>query len=244
EVAGAAAVRPMPTDRVRPAVQSYRGRSVSYALGAELAEGLKRESRRQGVTLFMAMAGVFQELVGRYSGSQEAVIGTDVANRNRVEVEGLVGFFVNQLVLRTELGGRPSVEEMLRRVREVTLGAYGHQEVPFEKVVEAMNPERSLQYSPLFQVSFTLQNAPMQEIKIPGLTFSIERVETETAKLEITVSVVESEEGLGVGVEYNTDLYDEGTMERLVGHYRQLLHGAVAHPERSIRDLEMLSARE
>ena len=160
----------MPTDHARPAVASQRGGSVRFRLSTELSEGLRKLSRAEGVTLFMTLLAGFQVLLHRYTGQEEIVVGTDVANRNQGGVEGLIGFFVNQLVLRTSVRGEETVREVLKRVREVTLGAYAHQDLPFEKLVEELAPERDLGRTPLFQVKFILQNAPTEELKLPGVS--------------------------------------------------------------------------
>ena len=234
----------LPTDGARPAVQSYRGAHHSFRLAPELAAGLKELSQQEGVTLYMTLLAAFQVLLSRYSGQQDVVVGTDIANRNRAEIEPLIGFFINQLVLRTDLSGAPSFAELLGRVREVCLGAYAHQDVPFEKLVEELQPERDLSRGPLFQVKLILQNAPSGELRLEGLQLSRVRGRSETAKFDLTVALTEAGGVLSGTVEYNTDLFGEPTMARLVGHYEQLLESIVKDRQVAVSELRMLSERE
>ena len=208
----------LPTDHVRPAVMSQRGASVGFGLSGELSEKLKELSRGEGVTLFMVLLAGLQVVLSKYAGQQDIGVGTVVANRNRVEVEGLIGFFVNTLVLRTEVGGSPSLKEVLRRVREVTLGAYQNQDVPFEKLVEELQPERDLSRSPLFQVMLVLQNNEEQELEMEGLRLSGFGMEGRVAKFDLQIGVRERGEGLEGEISYARDLYEEGTVERMVEH--------------------------
>jgi hypothetical protein len=173
QLAGAAAVLELPSDHPRPAVQSFRGSYEPVLVGAELTARLKELSRREGVTLFMLLLGAWQVLLSRYAGADEIVVGTPIANRQRGEVEGLIGYFVNALALRTDLSGDPTFRELMGRVREVALGAYLHQDVPFEKLVEELQPERALSHSPIFQVVFVLQNAPLGGLELPGVSFEL-----------------------------------------------------------------------
>jgi Non-ribosomal peptide synthetase modules and related proteins len=203
QLAGAPALLELPTDRPRPAVQSFRGASEPLALDAELTHALKALSQRAGVTLFMTLLGAFMALLARYSGQEDIVVGSPIANRNRSETEALIGFFVNTLVLRVDLSGNPPFEELLGRVRQVALAAYAHQEVPFERVVEALRPQRSLSHSPLFQVMFVLQNVPFEALELPGLSLSPLALESVTAKFDLTLVMSETEQGLrgGVGIQ-------------------------------------------
>src|SRR5580700_662990 len=234
----------IPTDKVRPAVASHEGASVRFSLTKELTRELKELSRREGVTLFMTLLAGYQVLLHRYSGQEDIAIGTPVANRNRGEIEGLIGFFVNTLVLRTDLRGKPAFREVLKRVREVTLGAYAHQEVPFEKLVEELAPERDLSRSPLFQVMLVLQNAPVEELELSGLRVEVEGVETGVAKFDVTMSLQEAEERIAGVLEYDTDLFDQGRMERMAGHFEKLLEGIVADPEGRVGELPLLTEGE
>jgi acyl carrier protein len=172
QLAGAPPVLQLPTDHPRPAIQSYRGAQVDLQFSAELTAGLKELSRREGVTLFMTLLAVWQVLLCRYTGQKDVVVGTTIANRQRGELEDLIGFFVNSLVLRTQLEEKESGRELLRRVREICLGGYAHQDVPFEMLVEELRPARDMSHTPLFQVMFTLQNAPMEMMHWPGISMS------------------------------------------------------------------------
>jgi non-ribosomal peptide synthetase component F len=216
QLGGRLAVLELPGDRPRPAVQSYRGANYSFRLSRELSAGLRELSQREGVTLFMTLLAGFQSLLGRYTGQEEIVVGTPIANRTREEVEGLIGFFVNTLVLRTDLSGGVSFRQLLGRVRETALGAYTHQDVPFEQLVEELRPERDLSHTPLFQVMFVLQNTPLQQgLELPGLRLAVQAVESVTAKFDLTLSMAEGDGELGATFEYNTDLFEAGTMARL-----------------------------
>ncbi len=169
QIAGAPARLELPTDRPRPAVQTARGSTFEFQLDAQLSQQLKDLSQRSGTTLFMTLLAAFSVLLSRYSGSEDIVIGSPIANRNRQAIEPLIGFFANTLLLRTQLEGKPSFSELLQRVRETALDAYSHQDMPFEKLVEELNPERNLSYHPLFQVMFALQNAPSAPLELSGL---------------------------------------------------------------------------
>jgi amino acid adenylation domain-containing protein len=241
---GAPGLLELPADRPRPAVQTFRGAHQYVALPVELSEALANLSRRTGVTLFMTLYAAFGTLLYRYTGSSDIVVGTPVANRNRQEIEGLIGFFVNTLVLRTDLSGNPSFEQLLRRVREVTLGAYAHQDLPFEELVEALKPTRSLSHTPLFQVMFALQNAPMPSMELPDLTVSSFSFETPTAKFDLTLSMENTTSGL-IGVwEYNSDLFDAATIARMTGHFQTLLEALVANPQQRVSELPLLTEAE
>jgi aspartate racemase len=205
----------LPTDRPRPPVQTYRGARQSLELPKKSSDALKALSQQEGVTLFMTLLAVFQILLYRYTGQEDVIVGSPIANRNRVEVEGLIGFFVNTLVLRTELSGDPSFRELLGRVREVALGAYAHQDLPFEKLVEELQVERDLSRNPLFQVMFVLQNAPISALEFRGLSLTPLEVHNGTAKFDLTLELEESAEGIRGWFEYNTDLFDTLTITRM-----------------------------
>ena len=204
QLAGAPGLLELPTDRPRPAVQSSRGASAAFALEAELTQGLKALSQRAGVTLFMTLLGAFMVLLARYSRQEDIVVGSPIANRTHSQTEGLIGFFVNTLVLRADLSGDPPFEELMGRVRRVALEAYAHQEVPFERVVEALQPERSLSHSPLFQVLFALQTAPVGELVLPGLSLSPLTLERVTAKFDLSLDAERGGGGArrGVGIQH------------------------------------------
>ena len=192
----------------------------------------------------MLLLAVWQTLLYRYTGQTDVVVGTDVANRNRLQTEGLIGFFVNQLVLRTDLGGQPSFRELLKRVREVCLGAYAHQDVPFEKLVEELQPERNLSRSPLFQVKLVLQNTPIDALELPGLQLRGLRQETNTAKLDMILTLAEAPDGIGGQLEYNTDLFDAATIELMLGRFSCLLQSIVDKPDSLLEELEFLTEPE
>ncbi|NLG50810.1 MAG: non-ribosomal peptide synthetase, partial [Chloroflexi bacterium] len=234
----------LPTDRPRPAFQSFRGATQSLTLPRELAEGLKALSQRAGATLFMTLLAGFQTLLYRYSGQSDICVGTPIANRNRAEIEGLIGFFVNTLVLRGDLSGNPTFWEVLRRVREAALGAYAHQDLPFETLVEELQPQRDMSHTPLFQVMFVLQNATGGAFELPGLTLSQIETHSGTSTFDLTLSMSESREGLHASLEYSTDLFDAATIVRMLGHLRALLEGVVADPHRRIAEVELLTPDE
>ena len=244
ELGDAPPVLQLPTDRPRPAVQSPRGSRHLFELSAELTESLHELSRRQGATLFMTLLGAFQTLLSRYSGQEQVCVGTPIAGRNRSELEGLIGFFVNTLVLRGDLSGNPRFEEFLGRVRETTLGAYAHQDLPFEQLVDHLQPERDLSRTPLFQVMFAFQNAPMQDVEVADLSFSALEAERGTANFDLTLSMNETEGGLRGSIEYSTDLFDGSTIERMLGHFQRLLESIVADPTQTVGELSLLSAEE
>ncbi|MGH8059783.1 MAG: condensation domain-containing protein, partial [Candidatus Entotheonellia bacterium] len=195
-LAGAPARLEPPTDWPRPAVQSHRGGRVVALFPVGLATALKGLSRREGVTLFMTLLAAFQVLLARYTGQEDLVVGTPIAGRTYLETEGLIGFFVNTLPLRTQLTGDPTFRELLTRVREVALGAYAHQDLPFEKLVEELQPDRDLSSTPVFQVMFILQNAPRRPLELPGLSLTPLDVDAGTAKFDLTLSVTEVDDGL------------------------------------------------
>ncbi|MEH2290128.1 amino acid adenylation domain-containing protein [Nostoc sp.] len=231
----------LPTDHPRPAIQTFRGRTYSFELSQELSASLNKLSQQQGSTLFMTLLAAFQTLLWRYTGIEDIVVGSPIANRNRTEIEGLIGFFVNTLVLRTNLAGNPSFEELLKRVREVALGAYAHQDLPFELLVEQLQPERSLSHTPLFQVMFVLQNAPMSVLELPGLTLSSVESESDTAKFDLTLQIEQTQSGLVGSLEYNSDLFEENTICRMAAHLQTLLQAIVANPQQRLSQLPLLT---
>ncbi len=237
----APALLELPADRPRPAVQTFQGAYHSFSLSLELSVALAALGKRAGVTLFMTLLAAFQTLLYRLSGQDDIAVGTPVANRNRREIEGLIGFFVNTLVLRTDLGGNPSFEELLGRVREVALGAYAHQDLPFEQLVEALQPARSLSYTPLFQVMFALDDALVPAVELPDVTVSPLAVETGTAKFDLTLSMENTASGLIGEWEYNTDLFDGATIARMAGHFQTLLEAIAANPKQKISELPLLT---
>src|SRR6185436_18038062 len=211
---------------------------------AGLARGLQRLAQEHGATPFMVYLALFAALLHRSTGAEDLLIGSPIAGRNHPEVEKLIGLFVNTLVLRAELAGSPALSELLARVRDTTLGAYTHQDLPFEKLVEELQPERSLAHTPLFQVMLVLQNAPMEATEIPGLRFLPLPVESGTARFDLHLALTELPAGLLADLEYNQDLFESATMIRLLGHLRTLAEGAVAAPGTRLADLPLLSAAE
>jgi pristinamycin I synthase-3/4 len=234
----------LPTDRVRPATHTYRGAGEYLELSPALVENLKTLSRREGVTLYMTLLAAFNVLLARYSGQADICIGTPIAGRTRAETEELIGFFVNTLVLRADMSGNPGFREFLAQVRERSLGAYVHQDVPFERLVEELQPSRSLSHTPLFQVMFMLQNAPVGELKLQDLTLSEIDTGVSTAKYDLSLSMTESEEGLNGSLIYNTDLFDAETIQRLLRHFQTLLEAVAADPQRRLSDLSLLTGDE
>ncbi|CCI07343.1 non-ribosomal peptide synthetase [Microcystis aeruginosa] len=234
----------LPTDHPRPAVQSFVGTQQEFSLSPKLSQALNELSRQQGVTLFMMLLAAFDALLYRYTGSNDILVGTPIANRNRGEIEGLIGFFVNTLVMRTDLSDNPSFSQLLTRVREVTMDAYAHQDLPFEMLVEALQPERDLSHTPLFQVAFVLQNTPKSEIAMTGLTVTDLPPENTTAKFDLTLAMVNTDDGLKGVWEYNTDLFESSTIERLSGHFLNLLGGIASNPQARISQLPLLTESE
>ncbi|MEO1373456.1 MAG: amino acid adenylation domain-containing protein [Cyanobacteria bacterium J06635_10] len=242
---GAPSLLQLPTDRPRPSVQTYHGRTESFALNRDLTQKLQTLSQESGTTLFMTLLAAFATLLYRYSGESDILIGSPIANRNRSEIESLIGFFVNTLVLRTRFEDNPSFENLLAQVRETTLKAYKHQDVPFEQIVEALQPQRSLAYSPLFQVMFVLQNTPMsEEFELPGVTLTQLDAKSTTAKFDLTLFITETDQGLVGSWEYNTDLFDECTIERMAAHFQNLLSAIVENPVAAVGELPLLSSAE
>jgi amino acid adenylation domain-containing protein len=241
----AAPSRPLdlPFDQPRPEVPQYKGASASFVLSNELTGALRALSRQEGVTLFMTMLAAFQTLLHRYSGSDEISVGSPVANRSRTETEGLIGCFINTLALRTQLSGNPSFREVLRRVREVTLGAYAHQDVPFEVLVEALQPERKVNFNPFFQVWLVLNNASRQSLELPGLTLNQINRDVWNAQFDLTLSLSEYEEGVGGTLTYDTSLFDESTALLMIEHWRTLLEAVTTDPEQPILDIQLARAQ-
>ncbi|HET6975220.1 MAG TPA: amino acid adenylation domain-containing protein [Pyrinomonadaceae bacterium] len=244
QLAGPLPILELPADRPRPEVQSFRGSTLTVHLPPTLSESLNQICRSEGVTLFMLLLAAFKVLLHRYTGQDDIVIGAPIANRNRVEIEGLIGFFVNTLVLRTDLSGDPDFRELLARLRKVTLEAYAHQDMPFELLVEELQPERDLSRNPLFQVMFQLENTPKEELPLPGLTLSPVDVEGVASQFDLSVDVVESEYGLSVTAEYSTDLFEAATMRRLLDRWRVLLEGIAAEPARRLSALPLMDEIE
>ncbi|MTJ10019.1 non-ribosomal peptide synthetase, partial [Anabaena sp. UHCC 0204] len=244
QLSGELPILQLPNDRPRPSVQTYAGNTLSFVLPASLSAGLKNLSKQEGVTLFMTLLAGFKTLLYRYTSETDILVGSPIANRNRAEIENLIGFFVNTLVLRSNLSGNPTFHDLLKQVREVSLGAYAHQDLPFEKLVEEIQPERNLSHNPLFQVMFVLKNAPIRQLELPGLRVEPLESNSTTAKFDLTLVIEDVEQELITKFEYNTDLFDELTISRLAANFEVLLTGIVANPQQQIGELPLLTTTE
>lgn len=244
QLSGGLPVLELPTDRPRGPVQTSNGTYQLVGLPASLTHSLKALSRREGTTLFMTLLAGFQVLLGRYTNQDAIIVGSPVANRNRAQLENLIGFFVNMLPLRTDLSGDPSFVDVLKQVRDVALDAYANQDVPFEKIVEELHLQRDLSRNPVFQVLFALQNAQTDELRLPGLTLSALSLETRVSKFDLSLTLMETGQGLEGALEYNTDLFDAATVCRFFTHFQRLLGEAVADPDQRISELQLLSPEE
>lgn len=244
QLSGSLPVLNLPTDFPRPAVQSYQGGRQSIELSESLTEALSQLSRQEGTTLFMTLLAAFKALLYRYTGQEDILVGSPIASRNRSEIETLIGFFVNTLVLRTDLTGNPTFQELLARIREVTLGAYAHQEVPFEKLVEELQPERNLSHSPLFQVMFAWQNASEFALELPGLSWKGQQVHAGTANFDLTLELEVTTTGIKGWFEYSVDLFEAATIARMASHFQNLLAGIAANPAARLSDLPFLAEAE
>jgi amino acid adenylation domain-containing protein len=232
----------LPTDHPRPAVQTYRGARYCLALSKELTKSLKVLSQQESVTLFMTLLAAFKTLLHHYSGQDDIQVGTVTSGRNHAELENVMGMFVNTVVLRTDLSDNPNFKQLLQQVQKLTLAAYAHEDLPFELLVKELHPERHLSSNPLFQVAFVFQ----PQVPASDLDWSPNQLDVHTgaAKFDLTMDLEESSEGVIGHIEYNTDLFDEATIIRIVGHYQTLLEGIVAVPEQSISQLPLLTAQE
>jgi len=247
-LAGAAPVLELPTDRPRPAVQSFNGTHDTWLLDDTVADGLKRLGQQEKSTLFMTLLAAFQMLLRHYTRQQDIVVGSPIAGRQQQQTEGLIGFFVNTLALRTNLSGDPTFRELLGEVRETTLEAYAHQDLPFEKVVEELKPERSLSYSPLFQIMFVLENASTETLHLKGLDIQRVGIDSGVEKFDLTVFAEETAKGLRFLWSYNTDIYNPDTVkrmtQRMTRHYQVLLEQIVEDPDKPISEYDLLTAEE
>jgi amino acid adenylation domain-containing protein len=244
ELAEAPALVELPSDLPRPAVQTYRGAQEEFELDKKLTAELKELSRREKCTLFMVLITAFKVLIHRYTGMTDILVGSPIANRNQKEIEGLIGFFSNTLVLRSDLSGTPTFREVLSRVREVMLNAYAQQDLPFEKLVEELQPVRDPSYSPLFQLLFSLQNTPPSVNESENLKLEPFEVDNGTTKFDLTMDLVETHRGVSGKIEYATDLFLPDTIRRMIGHWKVLLDGIVANPEERISKLPILTVAE
>ena len=243
-LSGAPLVLELPTDRPRLPVESHRGAEYSFGIPREVSAELVALARREGTTVFMALLAAFEVLLWRYTGQEDLLVGTPVAGRIRAELEGLIGLFVNTLVLRGDLSGNPTVRELLGRVREASLGAYAHQDIPFEALVEELRPERDLSRNPLFQVMIVLQNTPVRPRALPRLTLTPAEMDRGASHVDLTLYLQETSEGLRGTFEYATDLFEGETIARMAGHYCKVLEGLAGGAEQRIAALSLLTDGE
>jgi amino acid adenylation domain-containing protein len=241
---GAPPIVELPTDRPRPKIRGNRGATVPFSIPKRLTDSLRALCQQESVTMFMTLLAAFKVLLYRYTSQEDIVIGTPIAGRNRKEVENLIGLFVNTLVMRTDLGGNPSFRELIERERMVALGAYAHQKVPFEKLVEEINPERDLSRSPLFQMMIVLQNAGREELKLSGLEVSGIESETGAAKFDLTLMLTEGGEAISGCLQYSLELYEEETIRRIARHYKKVLEEVVRDAEQRIGEIELMNDDE
>jgi len=244
QLAGAPALLELPTDYPRPAVMSYQGAHLQTRLPAELTQRLKSFSQLNGVTLYMTLLAAFQILLSRYSGQSDILVGSPIANRTHRQTEDIIGFFVNTLVLRTQLNWAVPVSQLLKQVRQTALQAYAHQDIPFEYLVEQLNPARSLSHSPLFQVMLVLQNVPQQQLELSGLKVSNKDFDSTIAKFDLTLSIAEHEQVLVCDWEYRTDLFRPATLNRMTEHFEVLLEGLINQPTQTVGQLPLLTEVE
>ena len=244
QLAGIPELLEFPTDRPRPAVQRYHGAWESLPFPVADSEAIRALSRREGVTLFMTLLAVFNTLLYRHTGQDDIVVGSPIAGRNRVEVESLIGVFVNTLVLRSDLSGEPTFRKLLSRVRETALGAYAHQDLPFEKLVEELQPRRALDHHPLFQVAFDLETGTSRTLKLTNLTTYPISVQDDVAKFDLTLFMSDIGKELVATLEYNTDLFDRSTIRRVLARLQRLVHAIVENPDEKISRLEILLEEE
>ncbi|MGH9971183.1 MAG: condensation domain-containing protein, partial [Pyrinomonadaceae bacterium] len=227
QLQGAPTVLELPGDKPRPKVASGHGALERFEVGGAVLAGLKSIARQEGATLFMTLLAAFAALLSRYSGQKDLLIGAPIANRNREELEGLIGFFANTLVLRTRIDDDVTFRGLVQRAREACLGAYAHQDVPFEALVDELQPERDLSRSPLFQVVLTVQNAPMRPLELSGLTLSSTKVHTDTAKFDLGLNIYEKDSSLAASFEYNRDILEPETIWGLIERFQLMLAGIV-----------------
>ena len=244
QLGGTLPVLDLPVDHPRSVAPMSRGAAMAVTLPKPLTQALKALGQQEGATLFMTLLAAFQVLLNRWTGQEDIVVGSVVAGRRKVELEKLIGFFVNTLVFRQNLHGSPSFRELLARVRETSLGALAHQDLPFERLVQELRPDRTLSRNPLFQVMFVLQNAPMSPTELPRLSLEPIEVDTGTTKFDLTLSMMELPQGLRTALEYNADLFEPGTIAGILGCFQNLLEGIVAHPEARISKLPLLTPAE
>lgn len=244
QLAGDLPVLNLSSDCPRAQVTSCQGASYTFALPADLSQKLQSLSHQAGVTLFMTLLAAFKTLLHRYTNQEDILVGTDVANRNHAEIEGLIGFFINLLVLRTDLSGNPTFHELLERVREVALAAYTHQDLPFANLVEELQPERNLHPTPLFQILFVMQNIPIAQQSLLGLSIKQLEVDIKTTKFDLALFISETEQGLVGNWNYNIALFDASTIARITSHFQVLLNSIITQPDARISSLEIYTEAE
>ena len=234
----------LPLDHPRPPVQTFKGDYIRFEIDSKLTNSLKDLTQKTGATLFMTLYSAFAALLSKYSGKEDIVIGSPIANRNHKQIEPLIGFFVNTLVLRADLSENPDFINFMEQVKNTTLEAYEHQDLPFEKLVDELDIERSMSHNPLFHVAFVLQNAPMESFDLPDIKFSLFDFEYNIAKFDLTLYMEETEDKLSCSFEYNTDIFDRSTIQRMIRHFKTLLCNIVENPEQKISELSILSEQE
>ena len=244
QLAGAPRLLEIPTDRPRPALQTFKAGTRTFTLSREVTNSLKELSKQEGATMFVTLLAAFNTLLSRYSGQEDILVGSPTAGRSRMEIQCLIGLFSNMLVFRTDLSGRANFRQLLGRIRDTTLDAFAHQDLPFEKLIEELQPERSLNHTPLFQVVFTLQNAQTDTLTSSGLVLRALEVDSSTSRFDLTLSMIEREHELKGSLEYNRDLFDDETIERMIGHFECLLDAIVANPDQPVSQLQMLTPDE
>ncbi len=234
----------LPIDKPRPAIQAFKGSHQSFALGNDLSSMLYALGREEKATLFMTLLTAFAALVSRYSGQEDFCLGTPIANRERAEIQELIGYFVNTLTMRFDFSGDPTFRQMLKRTREVALQAFAHQDLPFEMLVDDLHPDRNVSYSPVFQVMFGLQGRPIDDLSLADLQINLIEIENETAKFDLLLMMEGDESNLRGNFEYNTDLFEAPTIVRLISHFKTLLQEIAANPDKSIAALSLLTEAE
>lgn len=234
----------LPTDEQRSVIQTFQGATCNFKISPEETKSLKTLTQQQGCTVFMTLLAIFKTLLYRYTSNEDIVVGSPIANRNRTETEGLIGFFVNTLALRTDLSGNPTFTTLLQRIKEVALNSYAHQDIPFEQLVDELQLPRDLSFTPLFQVMFVLQNIPRPTLNLSGLEWTPLETESSTAKFDLTLYMAETEEGFVGTFEYNTDLFKESTLKRMIGHFQTLLTAIIANPQQRLSELPLLTQTE
>ncbi len=234
----------LPTDHPRPAYQTHNGDYLTFEIGRQDKEALKKLTRGEEVTLFMALLAAFDILLYRYSGQDDILVGTPIANRNRSETENVLGFFVNTLVMRADFSEKPAFKDLLKQVKEDNLGAQDHQDIPFETLVEALQPERDMSHSPFFQTMFVLNNAPVEKLNIAGMALEVIEIENKTAKFDLVLNALETDDAIQFKLEYNTDLFNRDTMERLSDHYKTIIRSVCADPALPVDKLDILNEAE